>query len=106
MFNPRLSHEKALKQIGRYLKATRTRGLVLRPSGGLKVGAYPDVDFARLYRHEKSNDPTCTKSRTGFLINLSDCPIMWVSKLQRETALSKMENEISVLLHCCRKISY
>ena len=28
MFNTCLSHEKALKQIGRYLKATRDRGLV------------------------------------------------------------------------------
>ena len=37
MFNPRLSHEKALKQIGRYLKATRDKGLVLNPSGQLKV---------------------------------------------------------------------
>ena len=31
MFNPRLSHEKALKRIGRYLKATRNRGL--KPQG-------------------------------------------------------------------------
>ena len=101
MFNPKLSHKKALKQIGRYLEATRTRGLVLRPSGGLKVDAYPDADFAGLYGHEKSNDPTCTKRRTGFLLDLSDCSILWVSKLQRETALSTMESEINALSHCC-----
>ena len=77
MFNPKLSHKKALKQIGRYLEATRTRGLVLSPSGGLKVDAYPDAEFAGLYGHEKSNDPNCTKSRTGFLINLYViCPIL------------------------------
>ena len=33
MFNPHLSHEKALKRIGRYLMATRDTGLVLNPSG-------------------------------------------------------------------------
>ena len=31
MFNPRHSHEMALKRIGRYLKATRKRGLILNP---------------------------------------------------------------------------
>eukprot|EP00956_Cyclotella_meneghiniana_P025235 scaffold52252_cov35-Cyclotella_meneghiniana.AAC.7 len=43
MFNPRLSHENALKRIGRYLKATRDKGLILNPSGELKIDAYPDA---------------------------------------------------------------
>ena len=76
MFNSRLSHEKALKRIGRYLKATRDRGLVMKPTGELKVDAYPDADFAGLYGYEKSSDPTCTKSRTGFCITVSDCPLV------------------------------
>ena len=62
MFIPRLSHEKALKQIGRYLKATRDRGLVMKPTGKLNVDAYPDADFAGLYGYEKPSDPACTKS--------------------------------------------
>ena len=45
MFDPCLSHEKAFKRIGRYLKATRDKGLVLKPSGMLKVYAYPDADL-------------------------------------------------------------
>ena len=53
MFNPRLSHEKVLKRIGRYLKAMRDKVLMLRASGSLKVDAYPDADFAGLYGHEK-----------------------------------------------------
>jgi hypothetical protein len=104
MFNPRLSHEKALKRIGRYLKATRDKGLVLKPSGTLKVEAYPDADFAGLYGHEKVTDPACAKSHTGFLISVSDCPMVWVSKLQTETALSTMEAEIIALAHCCREL--
>jgi hypothetical protein len=104
MFNPRLSHEKALKRIGRYLKATRDKGLILNPSGSLKVDAYPDADFAGLYGYEKITDPACAKSRTGFLITVSDCPMVWVSKLQTETALSTMEAEIIALAHCCREL--
>ena len=72
MFSAKLSHEKALKRIGRYLKATRDRGLVMTPSGTLKVDAFPDADFAGLYGYEKPSDPTCSKSRNGFLISLSD----------------------------------
>ena len=104
MFSAKLSHEKALKRIGRYLKATRDQGLVMTPSGTLKVDAFPDADFAGLYGYEKPTDPTCSKSRTGFLISLSDCPVLWISKLQRETALSTMEAEINALAHCCREL--
>ena len=49
MFNSKQSHEKALKRIGRYLKATRDRDLIINPSGTLKVNAYPDSGFAGLY---------------------------------------------------------
>ena len=104
MFNPRLSHEKALKRIGRYLKTTRDRGFILKPTGDLKVDAYPEADFCGLCGFEKPDDPTCTKSRTGFLINVSDCPVIWISKLQRKTALSTMETEMNALAHCCREL--
>ena len=104
MFNPRLSHEKALKRIGRYLKATRNRGLVFNPTGELNIDAYPDSDFAGMYGYELPNDPSCTKSRTGYLVNLSGCPVTWVSRLQRETALSTMEAEVNALSQCCRDL--
>ena len=56
MFNPCLSHEKALKCIGWYLKATQEKGLVLNPSKELQVDAYG------LYGYEKNTDPACAKS--------------------------------------------
>lgn len=101
MFNPWLSHEQALKRIGRYLKATCDKVLILSPSGKLKVDAYLDADFAGLYGYNSNTDPACAKSRSGFLITVSDCPIVWVSKLQTETALSTMETEINALGDCC-----
>ena len=52
MFPPRNSHETALKQIGRYLKATQDRGLILNPNYDLcKLDFYPDADFAGMYGH-------------------------------------------------------
>ncbi len=104
MFTPFLVHEVSIKWIGRYLKATRDKGLILNPPIALKIDAYPDADFADLYGHEVITDPACVKSRTGFLITVSDCPIVWVSKLQTGTALSTMEAEIIALAHCCREL--
>ena len=81
MFAPRQSHELALKRIGRYLKATRHRGLVMNPSlkDGFNIDCYPDADFSGLYGHEKPTDPTCVKSRTGYVIKVSGCAVHWQS---------------------------
>jgi hypothetical protein len=106
MFCPKQSHENALKRLGRYLKQTRDRGLVLNPvrDGTLTIDNYPDADFAGLYGHEKSTDPASAKSRTGFVITVAGCPVLWQSKLQTETALSTMEAEIVALAHSCREL--
>jgi len=79
--------------------------MVMNPSTDLcKIDAYPDADFAGMYGHEKPTDPSCAKSRTGFVITFADVPILWQSKLQTETALSTMEAEIIALSACCREL--
>ncbi len=47
------------------------------------------------------DDPVCVKSRTGYVIMVDSCPIMWQSKLQSEPTLTTMEAEIIVLAHSC-----
>jgi hypothetical protein len=69
-----------------------------------KIDAYPDADFARMFGYEDHTDPACAKSRTGFIITFADCPVLWQSKLQTETALSTMEVEIIALSACCREL--
>ena len=51
-FKPTSRHFAALKRIGRYLKGTVDKGLILRPSKYLHVDCFPDADFAGLYNHE------------------------------------------------------
>ena len=98
MFCPRHSHEKALKSLGRYLKATRKRGLILNPtSDTLNIDAYPDADFAVTYGHEENTDPACVKSRSGYIITVADCPVLWKISLQQMTAWSTMGAEIIAL---------
>jgi len=45
------------------------------------------------------------QSRTaGFVITFANCPVLWVSKLQTEAALSTMEADIIALAHSCREL--
>ena len=104
MFCPKRSHEQALKMIGRYLIGTMDRGMILTPSGQLDIDAYPDADFAGLYGYEDVQDPVCVRSRTGYIIMVANCPILWKSSLQTETATSTMEAEIIALSNCCREL--
>jgi hypothetical protein len=99
---PKRSHEEALKRIVRYLKGTMNEGLVLRPSDSLDVDCYVDADFAGLWPHEDKLDSTCVKSRTGLTICVSNCPVIWSSKLQGDIATSTMEAEYSALSSAMR----
>jgi hypothetical protein len=70
----------------------------------LQIHSYPDADFAGLYGYEKTTDPTSVKSRTGFIITVAKSPVLWLSKLLTETALSTMEAEVVALAHSCREL--
>ena len=52
----------------------------------------------------KLQDPTNIKSRTGFVICVNDCPIVWSSKLQDGVALSTMMAEYYALSTCMREV--
>ena len=98
------SHEAALKLIGRYLLGTKNKGLIIDPTRDLKIDAYPDADFAGLYNYEDSCDPVCVKSRTGYVITVAGCPVLWESQLQTEIATSTMQAEVIALAAYCRDL--
>ena len=100
-FAPKQSHEDALKRIGWYLKGTLDKGLILNPSNDPNIDCYPDADFAGLWNRDNRNDPHRVRSQTGYVICLSDCPVLWISKLQTEIALSTMEAEYVALSASC-----
>jgi hypothetical protein len=95
--DPKHSHKVALKQIGRYLKGTRTRGLVLNADDGLDIELFVNANFAGMHGYKDPDDPTSTRSRTGYVICIAKCPVLWFSKLQTETALSTMHAECIAL---------
>ena len=77
-----------MKTIGRYLLATRDKGLVMNPSESFGINAYPDADFAGMWGHEDPLNPTTVKSCAGFMINVANCPVLWKSSLMSEIATS------------------
>ena len=95
--NPKQSHAVAVKRIVRYLKGTRDRGLIFRPSVDWKVDCYVDANFCGLWGSEDPDDPIVSKSRTGYVITLAGCPLTWRSTLQQETSLSTMMAEYVAL---------
>ena len=95
--DPKRSHELALSRIGRYLVGTRTKGMIVRPGKSMKLDMYCDADWAGLWSYEKPDDPTCVRSRTGYVITLGGVPVCWSSKLQTEIALSTMHAEYVAL---------
>ncbi len=70
----------------------------------LKIDVYLDANFAEMFGYEHHDDPSCVKSWTGYVINVANCPVMWQSELQTETALSTMEAEIVAISHCAREL--
>ena len=74
------------------------------PTDDLKLDCYVDADYAGLWNHEDDQDPVCVKSRTGYLLTLGGCPLVWVSKLQTEIALSTLEAEYISLSQAMREL--
>ena len=101
--NPKVEHGKALKHIGRYLLATRDKGVILKPENK-SFDCFADAGFAGDFVKDHSDDPDTARSRTGFLITYGGCPVLWASKLQTEIALSATEAEYISLSQALREV--
>ena len=65
---------------------------------------YADAYFAGLWGHEDPQDPICARSITVFVVTFSNFPLLWVSKLQTEIALSTLYSEYVALSHSVRAL--
>jgi hypothetical protein len=102
--DPKQSHATAVKTIVRYLAATADKGMILQPRGDLKLELFCDADFAGLYKREPDRSVDSARSRTGYIIKLSGCPLVWKSQLQTEISLSTLEAEYSALSQALRTL--
>jgi hypothetical protein len=101
----RNSHASGIKRIIRYLQKTKNEGLYLCPQAdNLRVDCYVDADFAGLFSTENRQDPTSMTSQTGYMILFQGAPLLWVSKMQTQIALSTMEAEYIALSQSMRDL--
>ena len=102
--DPRLSHERAVKRIGRYLLDTRDKGMIYRTDITQGLECYVDAYFAGGWKDGNHDSPESVFSRTGFFIMYAGCPITWGSKLQTEISLITTESEYIDLSSAMREV--
>ena len=101
---PRKSHATAVKTIVRYLAGSLDQGVVYKRPETLSLDCFVDADFAGLYGRENPENPTCAKSRTGYIISIGGCYITCKSQLQTTIALSTSEAEYGALSSAMRVV--
>ena len=55
--SPKLSHERTVKRIDRYLLGTQDRGIAFKPDDSNGLVCYVDADFAGGWDKENPDDP-------------------------------------------------
>ena len=102
--NPMISHEKAIKRLGRYLPHTRREGIVYSTNTSKGLECYVDADFAGGWQEANTDDSDKVMSRTVMVIMYANCPIFWRSSLQTEIALRTAEAEYIALSSALRQV--
>jgi hypothetical protein len=102
--NPKIQHTIAVKRIGRYLLATKDKGLIMKPNQeGMEC--WVDAAHASEWNNKTaSSDSSSARSRMGHLITYAGCPMHWASKMQTEIALSTTEAEYIALSQSMREV--
>ena len=93
-----------MKRFGRHLLGILDKGIILKPDRTENVECFVDADFVGNLTKEEAEDSTNMLSRTGYVIRFMGCPIIWVSKLQTEIALSTTEAEYIALSQAMRDV--
>jgi hypothetical protein len=85
------SHALAVKIIIIYMKVTADKGIIFKPNKINKIDCHVGSDFSGLFGVEDGLKLICAKSITGYVIKFCNVPLLWVSKIQTQIALSTME---------------
>ena len=102
---PKQVHGKAVRWIGRYLATSRDKGLTFTPDESESFQVYVDADFAGNWSKDTAEwDVDTARSRTGFIVTCTNCPMCWASKLQTEISNSTTEAEFVAASQSLREV--
>jgi hypothetical protein len=94
---PMLSHEKLMMRIGHYLLDTRKHSIIYKPDKTKGLKYYVNADFTGGWLQADADNAENVPSCTSYILMYANCPILWVSRLQMEIALSTAEAEYIAL---------
>ena len=98
-------YELVVRKIVKYLLGTkRPRCNIQARYKSKDLEYYVDVDFAGGWQKVYKDNPENALSRTGYAIFYVKCPVIWISKLQTEIALSTAKSEYVTLSQAMRDI--
>ena len=83
---------------------TQKRGIIYKPDCSKGLECYVDADFAGGWIQANASNAENVLSRTGYVIMYANCPILWVSRLQTEIALSTAEAKYIALSQALRDV--
>lgn len=83
--NPSVEHANAVKRIFKYVKGTRTYGILFKNNFKFNIDSYSDADYA--------GDIETRRSTSGFVFLINETPICWASQRQKSVSLSTTEAE-------------
>jgi hypothetical protein len=87
--DPRERHGEAVLCLICYLKKTRDLGTHFKSDQDKGFECYCDANFSGNWnKHLAPFDPSTAKSRSGWIMFYAGCPVIRVSKLQTQVALS------------------
>jgi hypothetical protein len=78
--------------------------MIIKPTSELTLVLYVDADFAGLHRREPDHLPDAVRSRSGYILMLAGCPVVWKSQLQTELSMSTLEAEYSALSYALKTL--
>jgi len=73
--DPKLSHERAIQRIEKYLLGTQNKGIIFSPNPKQGLECFVDADFSGNWTAVDSEDPENELSNTGYIIFYAGCPI-------------------------------
>jgi len=100
---PRLHHQKTLKHLGRYLVATKDKGINLKVNENEGLTVYCDASYVGDFQ-AYSPHVNDARSITGYVIKFYGFPILWASKKQQLVALSATEAEYIAMSQAIRDV--
>ena len=83
----------------------RKHGIIYMPDKSKGLECYVDADFAGGWSQADAENANNVLSRTDYIIIYANCPILWVSHLQTEIALSTANAEYIPLSQALRDVT-